>query len=426
MLLAGSLLLSVLLAKADPFGPVWLVGCLLCMNAVSEAVPVRIGPVRFVPTDVSVVLALVLLGPLPALVVCCSGLAIDAGLRRADLKNTLTNVACASTCCAVSSGTFALAEGVGWTEPGRSPLVVTVLLVVAVYDLTGALSVWVTNERGMRELRTDLLVAYRAMVPYTVVTALILAGAVHAYYTLGPGVVLVLGGVQVALAVLLRPIERSTQLQAELTTAQEERDRSAAAVLDAATAARGKLQAALHDEAMQTLLAAKQELCEVREGGSGDLRRVARNLDAGLLQLRTLMAGRGFDAHPTPLQQGLKHALGRLLDQGVSCDLDIQLSPSTRLDPLLLQLGAECIANTAKHARARHFAFQVRAEGASVQAQARDDGVGFDVATLPTRLASGHIGIALMIERVNQFGGTMTIDSAPNVGTRISIELPPG
>ncbi len=49
-----------------------------------------------------------------------------------------------------------------------------------------------------------------------------------------------------------------------------------------------------------------------------------------------------------------------------------------------------------------------------------DDGVGFDVASR----ADGGLGLRGMRERVARLGGTLDIESAPNLGTRVRVEVP--
>jgi two-component system NarL family sensor kinase len=53
-----------------------------------------------------------------------------------------------------------------------------------------------------------------------------------------------------------------------------------------------------------------------------------------------------------------------------------------------------------------------------------DDGVGFDPAVLPGRVAEGHIGLASQQERVQSAGGRLAIRSAPGEGTKVEVEIP--
>jgi len=51
----------------------------------------------------------------------------------------------------------------------------------------------------------------------------------------------------------------------------------------------------------------------------------------------------------------------------------------------------------------------------------RDDGVSTTVASLDDPRSYGVMG---MRERAAQFGGTLTIDSAPGLGTRVRLVMP--
>ena len=53
----------------------------------------------------------------------------------------------------------------------------------------------------------------------------------------------------------------------------------------------------------------------------------------------------------------------------------------------------------------------------------RDDGIGFDPDRVP-RLGRQHFGLLIMRERVESFGGALTIVSAPGAGTTIRATLP--
>jgi signal transduction histidine kinase len=49
-----------------------------------------------------------------------------------------------------------------------------------------------------------------------------------------------------------------------------------------------------------------------------------------------------------------------------------------------------------------------------------DDGIGFDArGEFP-----GHLGLRSMRERAGRLGGTLEIDSAPGVGTRVHTSIP--
>jgi signal transduction histidine kinase len=62
---------------------------------------------------------------------------------------------------------------------------------------------------------------------------------------------------------------------------------------------------------------------------------------------------------------------------------------------------------------------EIRIEGGRLQLSIRDDGRGFD----PAVPAPGH-GLSSLRRRAQQLSGTIRIESAPNSGTRIEVEIP--
>jgi signal transduction histidine kinase len=81
-----------------------------------------------------------------------------------------------------------------------------------------------------------------------------------------------------------------------------------------------------------------------------------------------------------------------------------------------------CLAaldNTAKHAGEGHVSIRLTDAGHALRFVVRDSGAGFD----PSRTRAGR-GIAHMRDRLAAIGGTLTIDSAPAQGTRVSGYVP--
>ncbi len=84
-------------------------------------------------------------------------------------------------------------------------------------------------------------------------------------------------------------------------------------------------------------------------------------------------------------------------------------------------LVREAVANVLKHARATTLEVALEHRGGGIRITIADDGVGFDTA-VPA--ADGHDGLANMQARVDELGGSLTIDSAPGRGTRVAVQLP--
>ena len=85
----------------------------------------------------------------------------------------------------------------------------------------------------------------------------------------------------------------------------------------------------------------------------------------------------------------------------------------------LLRIGQEVLTNVLRHARASKFEARLAFEKEAVRLDLRDNGKGFE----PARRHDGY-GLQGMKERVEAMGGRLTIRSARNEGTAISIVLP--
>ena len=88
----------------------------------------------------------------------------------------------------------------------------------------------------------------------------------------------------------------------------------------------------------------------------------------------------------------------------------------------LLRIVREAVYNAIKHAKATRILVHVVFRPSSFAITVEDDGTGFDVAVRSQ--AEGHFGIRGMQERARQVGARYSIDSRPEAGTRVSIELP--
>ena len=87
----------------------------------------------------------------------------------------------------------------------------------------------------------------------------------------------------------------------------------------------------------------------------------------------------------------------------------------------LLRIGQEAINNAVKHARANRIEVGLNFDTRKVQLSIRDDGRGFDPRE---QIADGHFGLLGMRERAEQIGGVLSIDSAPERGTQIAVDVP--
>lgn len=207
-----------------------------------------------------------------------------------------------------------------------------------------------------------------------------------------------------------------------------ERGRLVAQALTAEDRERGRLAAVLHDDALQTLLVARQELRDHhRRHDEGAYHRADDALAATVEVLR----GQVFELHPYVLEHaGLEAALtavaesaGRRTGASVTVEVDGAELVAGRGE-LVLSLARELLANVERHARARTVRIRLTADPGAIVLVVGDDGQGFSPERRAAALAEGHIGIATSEERVVAAGGTLELASAPGAGTTVTVRLP--
>lgn len=225
---------------------------------------------------------------------------------------------------------------------------------------------------------------------------------------------------------------------------------------------RARLAEQLHDGPLQVLMAGRLTLGLVADGLTGragsepdrtqpdrtepDLTRAAPAFDgtgaaAEVRAVRDDLAEAARDIratvrglHPQVLDElGLDAAIRQLVDAfraRTAVRLDLRIDPAggePDRDRDALAYGAvrELLVNAAKHARAGtiRIALDRDAADGSLELLVEDDGVGFDPAVLPGRVAQGHIGLSALRARVTAAGGSVDIRSGAD-GTAVTVRLP--
>jgi len=196
--------------------------------------------------------------------------------------------------------------------------------------------------------------------------------------------------------------------------------------LDAEARERRRLAEALHDQAIQNVLVARQEVGDAAREVPGALDRARDALDETSAQLREEV----FAMHPLgPERAGLAAALRSYADVagargGFAAEVTVEDGAPGAHDELVLATARELLTNAAKHARAGTVAVRVAAPPGAVRLTVADDGVGLAHERLERALGEGHIGLAAATERVRALGGDVEIESAPGGGTIIAVVLP--
>lgn len=100
-------------------------------------------------------------------------------------------------------------------------------------------------------------------------------------------------------------------------------------------------------------------------------------------------------------------------------------APSAEPAAIGLACARELLHNALKHARTSTIRIETAYAGRQMVVRVVDDGAGFDPDTvLPERRRVGHLGIALVGERLEQVGGRLEVESRPGAGTRVTCSAP--
>jgi two-component system NarL family sensor kinase len=236
------------------------------------------------------------------------------------------------------------------------------------------------------------------------------------------GQLVYLGWMGVAATLLSAELTRRSRRVSELADA---RGRLVAQALDAEDRARRRLAEALHDEAIQNLLAARQELAA---GERADRELVSLGLDRTVAQLRDAV----FDLHPYLLEHaGLEAAIRAVAERharhaGFATRVRVAPEATGPRDQLVFSLARELLVNAAKHADATHVSVDLSRRDGRLCLTVVDDGAGLDPVAAAAAPQAGHIGLASARERVEAVGGSFAVTSAPGAGTSIRVALPAG
>ncbi len=191
---------------------------------------------------------------------------------------------------------------------------------------------------------------------------------------------------------------------------------------------RSRLARELHDAVTQTLFSASliaEALPPIWESDQnegqrllGEMRRLSRG---ALAEMRTLL----LELRPAALAEAslgdllrqLAEAIAGRKDVSVAVEVEGECTLPSAVHVSLYRIAQEALNNVVKHAHASQVTVGLLSGGERVELSITDDGRGFDPGcVLPDRL-----GLGIMRERAQAIGATLTIESAPAHGTRVTI-----
>lgn len=96
---------------------------------------------------------------------------------------------------------------------------------------------------------------------------------------------------------------------------------------------------------------------------------------------------------------------------------------SAQVETHLTYIIREALSNARRYSGEKDARLTIKVEDKYIQAIIEDHGVGFEYLG-PERRKGSHFGMTIMSERAEQVGGSVEIESAPSVGTRVTVRLP--
>ncbi len=224
--------------------------------------------------------------------------------------------------------------------------------------------------------------------------------------------------------------ERLLSLERQARAAAERDQRLArklaAAALETEQHVRRRISESLHDDAIQALLAAAQDLKEAGQGQEGSLARAAVALDQTIARLRDAV----FELHPIALEHGGLEAALKAIAQHQGhrgrFQARIRIAPDAAgiHDLLIVTIARELLTNVAKHADASEVLVSVARTKTHVVLQVSDDGRGMHPGKRRAAIEHGHIGLVSCTERAAAAGGSLDVISGPGEGTVVRVLLP--
>lgn len=249
----------------------------------------------------------------------------------------------------------------------------------------------------------------------------------------GSGAVWLLGGLSFGLLVMIGLV---TFLARRRLREQAAERALSEAEFTAILKERNRMAREIHDTLAQGLGAISVQLELVKDGLPPDSNGARQHLEQAHTLVRSSLADARnsiWNMRSQVLETGdLASALDGILRQltdgtGVKSELRVAGTPR-RLPPIvennLLRIGQEAITNAVRHGRPRNITVNLTFDEKTVRLAVSDDGCGFAAGKPPTAASDGGFGLLGMRERAAQLAGGITIESAPDRGTQVVVQLP--
>ena len=195
---------------------------------------------------------------------------------------------------------------------------------------------------------------------------------------------------------------------------------------------RARVAQALHDTLFQGFASSSMQLHVVadeiadqkaRSKLTREVQRMNRIIDEGRESVSALRVPDGDDDLEGALARDAEHFKGER-------QIDVRLAVKGKPRPLrplardaVYQISREALANTFRHARAKHVEVDVEYSRDELTVRVRDDGRGM-APPIVDEGRPGHFGLPGMRERAEQIGAALRLWSREGAGTEVEIHLP--
>jgi two-component system, NarL family, sensor histidine kinase UhpB len=209
---------------------------------------------------------------------------------------------------------------------------------------------------------------------------------------------------------------------------EAERRRAGSAALHAQEEERARVARDLHDEVNQSLTGLLLRLEAAREGAPPELEDELAETKALANQAMTELLSLARQLRPTALDDlGLAAAIGGQVEQLSRGEIDARLEVEGDFSDLgddaqlvVYRVAQEALSNAARHSEASRVEVRLRRiDDAGVALEVSDDGDGFAFDQ-----SQRGLGIGGMRERALLVGGELTIESRPDHGTTVRLDVP--
>ena len=216
---------------------------------------------------------------------------------------------------------------------------------------------------------------------------------------------------------------------------EEERRRSGTLAMRAQEEERRRLARDLHDEVNQALTAIllrlealAQDSPDAHAEEVDELKRLVNQAMEELLNLARQLRPSALDDHGLmpAVETQLKRFSARTgVEVNLSRDGEPDMLPED-VQTAVYRILQEALANVGRHAGATAVAVEFEATDDRLELRIRDDGEGFDPASLNHRNGNtpgAGLGLSGMVERARLAGGELDVRSAPGGGTTVTLRI---